>query len=263
VKVREKLLPERQDIKRNRVYREAHLNETSKFPLPFWWKLYNFVAKVKNRIAKMTEFWESCFIEKQTMWGFEPAESAIAAKDFFIREKAGDILIPGIGYGRNAGVFLDAGMNVTGIEISKTAIELARTQNRLNIPIYHGSVADMPFDNKLYDGIFNYALIHLLNKNERNKFIRDCHDQLKPNGSLFFSFISKNDPMYGSGRELSKDWFEMPSGVKLFFYNSDSIEREFGNYGLIDFSEIDEPVKFMQNHPPMKFTIVKCKRKSA
>jgi hypothetical protein len=56
--------------------------------------------------------------------------------------------------------------------------------------------------------------------------------------------------MYGSGRKLSRNRFEMPNGVKLFFYDSDSIRQEFGKYGLIDFSEIDEPVKFMQTHPP-------------
>ncbi|MDR1182589.1 MAG: class I SAM-dependent methyltransferase [Bacteroidales bacterium] len=209
----------------------------------------------------MNEFWEASFIEKQTMWGFEPAESAIVAKDFFMQEKVKDVLIPGIGYGRNASIFLDAGMNVTGIEISKTAIELARTQNRLNIPIYNGSVADMPFEDKLYDGIFSYALIHLLNKDERNKFISDCYNQLAPNGTMIFSFISKNDSMSGSGQELSKDWFKMPSGINLFFYDSDSIKQEFGNYGLIDFSCIDEPVKSTPNRPPMKFTIVKCKKR--
>ena len=72
-------------------------------------------------------------------------------------------MIPGIGYGRNAKVFIDNGINVTGIEISKTAINLARKQ-RIDINIYHGSVTELPFDNKLYDGIFCYALIHLLNK---------------------------------------------------------------------------------------------------
>jgi len=101
--------------------------------------------------AEMTEFWESNFLEKQTMWGFEPAESAIAAKDFFLKEKVKDILIPGIGYGRNAKIFLDNEINVTGIEISKTAIDLARSQNKLDIQIHHGSVIDMPFDNKLYN----------------------------------------------------------------------------------------------------------------
>jgi SAM-dependent methyltransferase len=210
----------------------------------------------------MTEFWESNFIDKQTMWGFEPAESALAARDTFVEEKIKEVLIPGIGYGRNARVFLAAGMDVTGIEISKTAIELARTQNKLDIPIHHRSVTDMPFEDKLYGGIFCYALIHLLNRDERAKFIRECYNRLKPDGIMIFSSISKNDSMYGSGRALSKDRFEMPSGVRLFFYDSDSIRREFGNYGLTDFSEIDEPVKFMPNHPPMKFTIVKCKKTS-
>lgn len=33
------------------------------------------------------EFWESSFIEKQTMWGFEPTESAIFDKRFFSRKE--------------------------------------------------------------------------------------------------------------------------------------------------------------------------------
>jgi SAM-dependent methyltransferase len=212
--------------------------------------------------VKMTEFWESNFLEKRTMWGFEPAESAIAAKDFFVREKVRDILIPGIGYGRNAKIFLENGINVTGIEISGTAIDLARTQNKLDIRIHHGSVTDMPFDNKLYDGIYCHALIHLLNDRERRTFIKDCHDVLKPNGYMIFSTISKNDSMYGKGRQLSRNRFLMSSGAKLFFYDSDSIQREFGKYGLVEFPEMEEPIKFKENHPPLKFTVVKCKKNS-
>ncbi|MDR1172470.1 MAG: class I SAM-dependent methyltransferase [Bacteroidales bacterium] len=208
----------------------------------------------------MEEFWESSFIEKQTMWGFEPSDSAIRANDIFVKEKIKDVLIPGIGYGRNARIFLDHGITVTGIEISKTAIDLARTQNKLDIPIFHGSITDMPFDNRLYDGIFCYALIHLLNLRERRKFIKDCCHQLKPGGYMIFSAVSKRDAMYGKGKQMSKDRFDMPHGAKLFFYDSDSIRREFGKYGLIGFSEIDEPVKFKKDDPPMKFTIVICKK---
>lgn len=118
----------------------------------------------------MTEFWEKSFIEKQTMWGFNPSESAVIAKDLFIENNIKDILIPGIGYGRNAKVFIDNGINVTGIEISKTAIDLAK-QHGININIYHGSVGDMPFEDKLYEGIFSYALIHLLNERERKNLL--------------------------------------------------------------------------------------------
>lgn len=208
----------------------------------------------------MTEFWESSFIEKQTMWGFEPSDSAILTKDFFLKKKVKDILIPGFGYGRNAKVFIENGIDVTGIEISKTAIELAR-DNGLTMPVFHGSVTDMPFDEKLYDGIFSYALIHLLNESEREKFIHSCYNQLKPDGYMIFTAISKEAPMYGKGKQLGKDYFEIMDGVKMFFYDFDSIKQEFGKYGLIEISEIVEPHKDNETKPPFKFTMVKCQKK--
>ncbi|MFJ5764396.1 class I SAM-dependent methyltransferase [Lysinibacillus sp. NPDC093210] len=207
----------------------------------------------------MTEFWESSFIEKQTMWGFEPTDSAIVVKDFFLERNVKDILIPGIGYGRNAKVFTDNGIDVTGIEISQTAIDLAR-QNGIDINIFHGSVTDMPFDNKLYDGIFCYALIHLLNKHEREKFIQDCYNQLKPNGYMIFTTVSQNAPMFGKGKQLDKDYFEVMEGVNMFFYDADSIKQEFEQYGLVAFSEIDEPSKHAENKPPIKFIMIKCEK---
>jgi SAM-dependent methyltransferase len=207
----------------------------------------------------MTEFWESSFIEKQMMWGFEPSESAILTKEFFLENKVKDILIPGIGYGRNAKVFIDNGIHVTGIEISQTAIDLAR-QKGLTIDIFHGSVTDMPFDNKLYDGIFCYALIHLLNDREREKFIKDCYQQLKPNGYMIFTTISKEAPMFGKGKQLGTDYFEIMEGVKMFFYDSDSIKQEFGEYGLVESSDIVEPHKNAENKPPFPFIMVKCKK---
>jgi hypothetical protein len=38
------------------------------------------------------------------------------------------------------------------------------------------------------------------------------------------------------------------------------VNKEFGKYGLIELSEIDEPHKNMRNKPPEKFIIVKCKK---
>lgn len=189
----------------------------------------------------MTEFWENAFNEKQLMWGFEPTASAIVARDFFARTGARSVLIPGVGYGRNAKAFLDRGMSVTGIEISDTAIALARSQLCLDIPIHHGSVADMPFDDRQYDGIFCYGLIYLLDANGRAKLIEDCYRQLSPGGHMIFTLISKKAPMHGQGAKLGDDWYERAPGLSMFFYDAASVEREFGPYGLLETSEIDEP----------------------
>ncbi|MCM3713547.1 class I SAM-dependent methyltransferase [Halalkalibacter oceani] len=205
------------------------------------------------------EFWESSFIEKQMMWGFAPTDSAILAKDLFLERNANDILLPGIGYGRNAKVFIENGIAVTGIEISQTAIDLAR-KNGINCKIYHGSVTEMPFDSKQYDGIFSHALLHLLNKEERATFIKDCYHQLKPGATMMFTTVSKKAPMFGKGKQLDQDYFETKDGVKLFFYDADSIKQEFSEYGLEAFSEIDEPNKDSDNKPPITFLMIRCKK---
>ena len=175
----------------------------------------------------MAEFWEDNFIEKQEMWGLEPSKSALLVKDFFVEKSIKNILIPGIGYGRNAQVFRDNGITVTGIEISQTAIDLAVKHYGTDLKIYHGSVADMPFDNHKYDGIFCYALIHLLDRNEREKLIRDCYNQLSENGYMVFTAITKEAHTYGKGKFISKDRYEIFDGVQMYFYDKEAIHAEF------------------------------------
>jgi 2-polyprenyl-3-methyl-5-hydroxy-6-metoxy-1,4-benzoquinol methylase len=205
-----------------------------------------------NNAGKI-EFWESSFIEKQEMWGFEPSNSAILTKDFFVEKSIKNILIPGIGYGRNAQIFKENGIRVTGIEISKTAIEMAEKHYGNEMTIHHGSVTDMPFDQSRYDGIFCYALIHLLDSSERKKLILDCYNQLSENGYMVFTAISKEAQTYGKGRFLSEDRYEILEGVNMFFYDRTSIHTEFDEAGLFEILEITE------NFP---FFVIKCKKSS-
>lgn len=190
------------------------------------------------------EFWESAFSEKQEMWGWEPALSAVMAKDIFIRENARNILVPGFGYGRNARLFGDNGMTVTGIEISQTAIELAGKYFGPETTIYHGSVTDMPFDVRRYDGIFCYALIHLLDTEERKQLIASCYNQLETEGQMIFTAISKEAATYGTGRLIGKDRYELFGGVKMYFYDRASIAAEFGGSGLFEVTEVGESYPF-------------------
>ncbi len=208
----------------------------------------------------MEEFWENNYLEEQTNWGFEPSDSAILVKDFFLQQKIKNILIPGIGYGRNAKIFLDHGIKVSGIEISKSAIEMAKTKNGLDLKIHHGTVTDMPFDQKKYDGIFCYALIHLLNRYERKKLIQDCYNQLTPGGYMFFSVVSDQASMFGTGKQISYKRFELMKDLKVYFYDSVSVKKAFKKHGILDFHEIDEPIKHMLNEPPLKCILVKCQK---
>lgn len=199
----------------------------------------------------MAEFWEDNFIEKQEMWGLEASKSAIVVKNFFVEKAIKNILIPEIGYGRNAQVFRDNGITVTGIEISQTAIDLAAKHYGTDLKIYHGSVTDMPFDYHKYDGIFCYALIHLLDSKDREKLIRDCYNQLSENGYMIFTAITKEAHTYGKGKFISKDRYEIFDGVQMYFYDKEAIHAEFDQFGLFEITELDESFPFF---------MIKCKK---
>lgn len=190
----------------------------------------------------MTEIWEETFASHQLMWGRAPTLSAQMAAAQFAERGARAVLIPGVGYGRNAVPFIERGMAVTGIEISETAIALAREKLGLTLPIHHGSVTEMPFDERTYDGIFCYGLIYLLSPAEQAKLIADCYAQLAPGGQMVFTLISKTAPMYGQGERLGKDWYAVRPGMTMSFYDAASAREAFAPYGTVELSEVDEPV---------------------
>ncbi|PPK87370.1 methyltransferase family protein [Neolewinella xylanilytica] len=206
------------------------------------------------------EFWEASFRDKQEMWGQAPADAARQAADFFQQQGLGHVLIPGFGYGRNARPFTAAGMRVTGIEIAATAIELARRHLPPEVVIHHGSVGDMPFDEALYDGIFCYALIHLLDPAGRRKLIEDCYRHLAPGGYMIFVALSTENATYGEGEAIGDNSFVSRHGVSLFFYDDRAVESEFGDYGLIEAEEVTEPTRAEGEQPVQKFWRIVCEK---
>lgn len=189
----------------------------------------------------MSEFWEEAFQQKQMMWGEAPTTVAIETSDLFYQLGYNKVLIPGFGYGRNAKPFYDKGLEVTGIEISATAIKLAHEWLGQEIRVFHGSVDEMPFDQELYDGIFCHAVIHLLDSEQRGKLIRDCYHQLQIGGMMVFTAITKDAGTYGVGEKLSTDRYRTKDGVNLYFYDNHSIKEEFREVGLMEATKIEEP----------------------
>lgn len=210
----------------------------------------------------MSEFWDEMYQKIGTVWQFEPADSTIFTRNLFAENGIQKILIPGVGYGRNARLFVESGLDITGIEISERAIQMAR-QSGLNFPIHLGSVLQMPFDDVQYDGIYCYALIHLLNQNERRQFLKNCYNQLQPGGRMVFVMVSiAYTKLQNGAKQISHNRCRIQNGLEVFFYDQDAVEREFGKFGLVEYCEIDEPVKHMPDEAPMKFWRVVCRKSS-
>lgn len=214
-----------------------------------------------NNVANNNDnFWEVSFVNHKEMWGEMPAESIYNSLEIFNQYNVKKILVPGFGYGRNAKVFIDNGFDVTGIEISKTAIEISKKFLNQEIIVYNGSVNEMPFDNQKYDAIYSYSLLHLLNNEYRNKFIQSCYNQLNENGLLILLTLSKNDFRYGDGILTEKDTFLTKNGVSLFFYDESELKKDFERFKMISLFELTEPVSNRNSDLKQTFWQIICQK---
>jgi SAM-dependent methyltransferase len=188
----------------------------------------------------MNTFWEERFREEGKIWGDTPSRSAEFAIGLFRKAGVRTVLVPGSGYGRNAEAFARAGFEVTGIEISDTAIVLAR-QSSPDIRYHHGSVLDMPFDDSMYDGVYCFNVLHLFRKNDRAAFLKQCREQLKDGGVMFFVGFSDKEPSFGTGRQVEENTFESKPGREVHYYSEQDLISEFPGMEILETGMIEDP----------------------
>lgn len=204
----------------------------------------------------MKDYWNKRFRKEGVIWSDNPSKSALAAAEKFRSYPIQDVLILGIGYGRNAKPFLESGYSVAGVEIADEAIELLTKSNLVNKidKIYQGSVLDMPFDNKSYDAIFSFNVIHLFYESDRISIIRKCKDMLNPNGFVYFAAISEFDSGFGKGDEVERNTFSH-KGKPVHYFSDSDLKMLFRDFDILDTGLIDEP----EEHGELGKHVHKCR----
>ncbi len=193
-----------------------------------------------GRAYRMNTFWEERFREEGRIWGDTPSRTAAYAIELFKKARVREVLIPGSGYGRNAAAFVRAGFEVTGIEISDTALNLAR-HGSPEVRYHHGSVLEMPFDDSMYDGIFCFNVLHLFRKHDRAVFLQRCREQLKEGGVMFFVVFSDTESSYGTGRMVEEDTFESKPGREVHYYSREDLVSEFPGLEILKEGITEDP----------------------
>ena len=173
----------------------------------------------------ISHFWNKRFIKEGKIWGLQPTKSARIASDVFKQTRAKKILVCGCAYGRNAIYFAKQGFDVTAIDNSPIAIEMATKLKLGSMTKLSYQLADarnLPFEAEEFDAVFDHALLHLLSATERLQALKEYRRVLKPKGFLVLCVFSVQDPSYGKGRKVDENTFESRVGrVAHYFDNSD------------------------------------------
>lgn len=179
------------------------------------------------------EYWEKRFLEGGKIWGDKPSNTAIYTLKLFKKYELNKILVPGAGYGRNTKLFTEARLNVVGIEVSQTAINIAKNFDP-KTRFLQGSVLEMPFDDEKYDGIYCFNLLHLFLKDDRILFLRKCNTQLKNGGFAFFVVFSDKEISFGKGKQIENNTFESKPGRLVHYFTEFDLREHFKEFSIVE-----------------------------
>lgn len=109
----------------------------------------------------------------------------------------GRVLDTCCGAGTNPVYLAQNGFEVTGIDISLTAIGMAKEkakQERVSIGLLNASFIDLAFKDGTFDCVFDMGCFHHVRVNERAKFVKGVHRVLREGGAYMLTCFS-----YGNG----------------------------------------------------------------
>jgi 2-polyprenyl-3-methyl-5-hydroxy-6-metoxy-1,4-benzoquinol methylase len=188
----------------------------------------------------MNEYWDKRFQNEGKIWGETPSRTAVYALELFTKEGVKKIVVPGSGYGRNTKLFSAAGIKVTGMEISETAVNFARKYDSAT-RVYHDSVLDMSILGRNYDAVYCFNVLHLFRSYDRQLLVQQCLGRIKKDGLLFFTVFSEKEDSCGIGKKTEQNTFESKPGRAAHYFTEDDLKATFKNTEIIETGIMKDP----------------------
>lgn len=191
-----------------------------------------------------TSCWDLRYAEGGAVWGHYPAVSAEEMWWRLRSTSANRVLVVGCGYGRHVAYFARRGLDTTGVDASRTAIEMAHAAARedgLEIVLACASVTRMPFPHAAFDALYDHALLHHLTAAERELAIAEYRRVLRPGGLLVVSALSAADPENGIGPMIEPGTFRGADGRLEHFFEPDELAAVLSGFCVESVVPLHEP----------------------
>lgn len=143
------------------------------------------------------------------------------------------VLVPGAGYGRNAGFLARTGFTVTGVEISTEAIRLGKQTNP-GVTYVPGSFLEVPLEPGAFDAVYCYNVLHLFRQADRQRFIQRCRDCLRDGGLAFMAVFSDTEASFGRGARLEENTFESKPGRPVHYFTEADLDGHFRGFEILE-----------------------------
>ena len=191
--------------------------------------------------------WEESYKKGRALNQY-PFDSVVSVVFRYISERQNKKALEiGCGSGNNLSFMAREGLNVTGLDISETAVKVARANlKNQNFPgkIYIGSVHNMPFSDESFDFILDRAcLTHC--PQILQQCLNEVHRVLKKGGIFYSEFFGwdSTDRLFAKSR-AGEGFGNFTKGnfmqTETYFLKKELIKNLFFQYEILEVNEVLE-----------------------
>jgi len=205
---------------------------------------------MSDRAAEMEETWERSFqaqIEAQA-YNTAPVEAVVRTVAYWLRANHQPsehaklhFLDLGCGAGPNMVWLAEKGIRVSGIDISPTALGLAkRNLARLGLSgrLDLGSITELPYPDSSFDGVVEACVLQHLDRADRLRAFAEVARVLKPGGVFAGYLLSQSHSLFKAGADSAA---EGDAGTLMLRQSGKSATNfHLSNIGLAHFFARDE-----------------------
>ena len=192
------------------------------------------------------ERWDGEYSRKGALW------RGGARLDFRIIEGA-RVLELGCGNGKTLSALLRTRCQLTAVDISPVAVELARTlveqSGRGDVPVLVADACDLGFEDGSFDTILAVHVLEHLLEDDRKKAAVEVARVLVPGGRALVRAFHTGDMRYGKGKSVEEGTFMRGGGIICHYFSEGELAglftREAG-MKVCRMERVRRPVRYFQ-----------------
>jgi SAM-dependent methyltransferase len=178
---------------------------------------------------------------KEIPWNIETPPDALVRLVESGKVPPCEVIDLGCGAGNYAIYLAHKGFNVTGVDISPTAIKFAKENAKKKKVKCNFLVADVVDDlmnvvKKTFDFAYDWEVLHHIFPEKRKKFVQNVYGVLNPGGKYFSVCFNEKDMQFGGSGKFRNT----PLGTVLYFSSKEELNDLFSSYfDIIEFRTIE------------------------